>query len=269
MPRTNASLERLLNTIRISTISDSEIVIIHSSDWDQQANLSGLNIRLVNSGYLSDAYEFPALHQMWLESQSEDFYGLYLHCKGASKTDNQEYANAIAWCDFMLYGLVTHADQCLHHLNSGAELVGSMWYWHFKGNFYWFQSQYIRQLVDPALMDKGYRQNCEHWCSYPFWWGRYRLPKVKNLFYMNPICADNEFLERNQRGYLPSFNQKRTLSSSFVDCVNNGHYCAFDTIYINSAELDQFRHLICKFINYDATVINTDTQEVYKADIFF
>lgn len=268
LPRTEQSLDLLLTHIRCSLLRTAEIILCHSTDWDHTANLAGLNITLHNTGLTAVAYEFPALRKIWMDSQHEDFRGLYLHCKGSSKTDETEWQNAVAWAEYMLMGVVDQAQRCLRHMDAGADLVGSQWHWHWKGNFYWFRSAYIRQLVDPFLMDQDYRQNCEHWCSYAFWWGRYSLPRIRNLFYIPGLVTDTDYLSLKTLGIKPNFDGRLELRSSFADFLQRRWYGAFDSIQITADEFAQYSDMLPKFLNYDGVVINTDTQEIYAANSF-
>jgi hypothetical protein len=92
------------------------------------------------------------IRKFWQDSNELDFYGLYLHCKGSSKTDILEFENGLRWASLMMYGVIDNSDTCLYHLNQGCDLVGSMWHWHYKGNFYWFNSTYVKQIVDRTCL---------------------------------------------------------------------------------------------------------------------
>lgn len=266
--RTQQSLCILLNRIKQSSLSQCEIHILHSNDWDGVGDFAGLNVYFRNTGYDHKYFEFPALAQVRLDCQKDNFYGLYLHTKGSSKEDETQWQNAVAWIHYMMLGLLDHSEQCLDHLSSGAQLVGSQWYWHFKGNFYWFDSEYLAQLVDPMLMDLDYRNNCEHWCSYSYWWGRYSLPKIRNLFYM-PLTSDADYLNLLNQNFYPDFSQKHYYHGTVIELINRGWYGAYDLMRLSDQDIKQFPIIIAKYLNYDGAVINSDTQETYEANYFF
>lgn len=267
MIRTQQSLNLLLNRIKASKLAQCEIHLLHSRDWPITENFNGLNVRLRNTGYTADYYEFPALAQIRLDSMQNDFYGLYLHCKGASQADEILWKNSVAWADYMLTGVVDRSEQCLQHLKAGAHLVGSQWHWHFKGNFYWFDSDYVQQLVDPMIMDLDYRLNCEFWCSYSYWWGRYPLPKVKNLFYV-PIQHDIDYINQHYKNFVPAVSGPYVHAGSFAEFLETRWTGAFDVICVNAKEFNTFHHVFIKYLNYDGVVINIDTQKVYEAECF-
>lgn len=263
LPNTKASLFHIIGKLKASNLCNEKIIIIHSVDWTPYDFLSGLNIEYVNSGFTASHYEFPAIRKLWQDSNESDFYGLYLHCKGSSKTDTLEFENGLRWATLMMYGVVDNSNTCLYHLDQGADLVGSIWHWHFKGNFYWFKSSYVKQLVDPYLMDLDYRNNCEFWASYTYWWGRYELPKIKNLFYLPSLTKDTEFINID---ILPSLFQKKVIVSPFYDYLIKQEYFAFDVISLTNTEFDQFRPILKKFLNYDGIVINQDTRQIITYD---
>ena len=264
LPNTKASLFHIINKLKDSDLQDEKIIIVHSLDWTPYDFLDGLDIEYVNSGFTASHYEFPAIRKFWQDSNEIDFYGLYLHCKGSSKTDTLEFENGLRWATLMMYGVVDNSNTCLYHLEQGADLVGSIWHWHFKGNFYWFNSTYVKQIVDPYLFDLDYRNNCEFWATYAYWWGKFELPKIKNLFYLPGLSKDTEFINIDT---LPSLLTKKVIASNFNDYLMTQEYFAFDIIAIKNDEYIQFKNILKKFLNYDGVVINTNTGEVFNYDM--
>jgi hypothetical protein len=269
LPRTAESLDNLLSRISCSAIANREITLIHGSDWDGQINEHGLNINYFNCGYDTQSlYEFPALSKMRQDGIDEDYYGLYLHVKGASKTDEQQWQNALAWQDYMMQCLVDRAETCIQHLQRGADYVGSQWHWHWKGNFFWHRSQYTRQLVEPMSMDLDYRNNCEHWSSYSYWWGRYPLPRIKNMFYL-PLTSDDDYIKLKQANYQPEWDKKNEFNSTLQSLIDNPWYGAFDIMRLTGEEIANYRDFIKKYLNYDSVVIDSDTDQHYEAEYFY
>ena len=253
----------IIDKIKSSNLKSEKIIIVHSNDWIPYDFLTNLDIEYVNSGFPASHYEYPAIRKLWQDSKELDFYGLYLHCKGSSKTDTLEFENGLRWATLMMYGVIDNSKVCIEHLNKGADLVGSMWHWHFKGNFYWFNSTYVKQIADPYLFDLDYRNNCEFWATYAYWWGRYELPKIKNLFYLPSLLKDTEFINIDT---LPSLFQKKVIASNFYEYLVKQEYFAFDVISLTNNEFDQFRHTLKKFLNYDGIIINTDTRQIINYD---
>lgn len=269
LPNTRTSLLHIITKIRSSLLKNEKIIIIHSKKWVPYDFLSGLNIEYVDSGFDATIYEFPAIRKIWQDSNNSDFYGLYLHCKGSSKTDPLELDNGLRWTSLMMYGLIDNSITCLHHLNMGADLVGSMWYWHFKGNFYWFNSDYVKQLVDPYEMDVSCRYNCEFWPSFAFWWNKYKLPKIKNLFYVEHYFVSSEgkilydvFTNIKE---LPKLSQKNILQGNLQEFLVRNDYSAFDLINITLDEFTEHRNIIKRYLNYDGLVVISD-KKVYTYD---
>jgi hypothetical protein len=263
LPNTKASLFHIIDKIKSSNLKSEKIIIIHSNDWTPYDFLTDLDIEYINSGFPASHYEYPAVRKLWQDSNELDFYGLYLHCKGSSKTDASEFENGLRWATLMMYGVIDNSNVCIEHLNKGADLVGSIWHWHFKGNFYWFNSTYVKQIPDPYLFDLEYRNNCEFWATYAYWWGRYELPKIKNLFYLSSLIKDSEFINIDT---LPSLFQKKVIASNFYEYLLTQEYFAFDVISLTDAEFVQFRNILKKFLNYDGIVINTDTRQIISYD---
>jgi len=269
LPHTEASLFNIIIKIKSSILKNEKIIIIHSKDWTPYHFLNELDIEYVNNELDYTSYEFPAIRKLWQDSNELDFYGLYLHCKGSSKTDILELNNGLQWASLMMYGLIDNGITCLHHLNMGADLVGSMWYWHFKGNFFWFKSEYIKQLVDPYLMDMSHRINCEFWPAFGYWWNKYSLPKVKNLFYVEHsfVSSEGKIIYDNFTNLqeLPKLSKKTILQENLQEFLNKNYYAAFDIINITNEELAEHRGIIKKYLNYDGLILDSD-KKVYTYD---
>jgi hypothetical protein len=121
-----------------------------------------------------DRFEFPTLKLLYDESQNKDFYCLYMHTKGVSKTVEHWDANAKfyreklhlkriedlwknekEWRQYMQHFLVKKHQQCIAALDE-YDIGGVSWSNHprphFRGNFWWARSDYIRKLSDPYKM---------------------------------------------------------------------------------------------------------------------
>lgn len=196
-------------------------------------------------------FEYPTLNRLWADSQKEDFYGLYLHCKGASKSDEPEFQNGLSWMHYMAYGVLDNYQLCNLHMDRGADLVGSMWYRHFKGNFFWFKSSYVRNLVGPYNLgiDLTNRYPAEYWCSQAYFYPNAVLyPKVKNLFYL-PVKEDHDFLSLYSQGYLPDMRSRTSCSDLPAKKAEN-YFAIYDDITVSKQDLG----LVDAFSNYNSEI---------------
>jgi hypothetical protein len=261
LANTRQSIRVLLDALEHSDLGAStEITVCHTRDfsWDLVSELAhyDLDLKFLDTGYSTDHYEYPALHELWLESQKSDFQVLYLHTKGASKITIPEQRNALAWQKFMLHGVLDNWKICEQHLDAGADLVGALWYWHFKGNFWWARSDYLRTLTDPILMDHDYRNHAEFWCAWGNWWGRHAPPRVKNLFYLDGYEKDTDFLdlEKQYKNSMPSVHKylaftasellpESELSQTLEEFLNSGDYRMFDEFRITTKSLNQIQRI--------------------------
>jgi len=276
LPNTQRSLEFLYQKLYNSSLKNEEIILVHDSKFKiDSVNSYSLNIKYVQG--TDDIFEYSALHKMWEDSQNLDFYGLYLHCKGSSKTDEIEFLNNIAWAEYMLFGLIENIDLCLYHLENGADLVGSMWFRHFKGNFFWCKSSFIKKLFDPLHFVEHMpcygRYAAEYWCSFAFWYGKdnplsatlhsYRYgndiplpyPKIKNLFYLS-LQTDADFLNLKKQYIIPDLNYKSTCYDINEVIKNEEHYLGiYDKIIITKKDFEKNKDVLFKFMNYDSEII--------------
>jgi len=121
-------------------------------------------------------YEFLTLKILQKHSQKEDFYGLYFHTKGCSYPSNE---GGKFWRDYMNWYNIVEWNKALCHIERdkydmyGVKLLSARkapaYALHYSGNFFWFNSEYIRTLCDINTLDQTNRINAELWaCSnYP------------------------------------------------------------------------------------------------------
>lgn len=262
LPNTNYTLGLLLDRLeKQSRLCD--VFIIHDLDFNPSLFIdiyNNLNLKFIlsNEGV---QYEYPAFRRLWLDSKNEDFYALYLHVKGASKVKHSEIQNSIAWLEYMLFGTVDNMNVCMYHMNMGADIVGSMWYCHFKGNFFWCKSSYVKTLLDPYLFTTSTRFNSEYWISMPFdkHWLEFskklydvdlKCPSIKNLFYL-PIENDQtDFLKLKELNYIPNINQTYA-TDDILSAMNKGFH-AYDEINICKKTYEYVKDNLGPYLNYDA-----------------
>ena len=78
---------------------------------------------------------------------------MYLHSKGVSKVKSEPI---LAWVKYLCYFNIKLGRDCLKVLDQ-FNLCGTEWYGnHYRGNFWWANSQYIRTLpssIGPSYTD--------------------------------------------------------------------------------------------------------------------
>jgi hypothetical protein len=270
LPNTNYIFSYLLDKIQKSKASNFEINVIHDSKFNYflYKDMENLNLNFILGD--DERFEYPALKKIWDDSQNDEFYVLYLHVKGASKVKFTEIENSIAWIDYMLYGLLDNIDLCINHLDEGADIVGSMWHKHFKGNFFWSKSSYVKTLFDPYSINMPYRFFAEYWiCIYLYqdWFEQSRSffgtnlkrPTVKNLFNIELNGNDN-FLKLKNSGYVPDLTQKKVLVNDIRHLIATNTIFAFDEIYITEEDLNTYSDFLFSYLNYDAKINIIDVQ---------
>jgi hypothetical protein len=264
------SLINILNKLAKSELSNVAVYLCHSPGYRKELEeaLGGyekLNLHYHELEHGPEFFEYPTLHKIWSDAQKEDFYCLYMHVKGASKEKDLEFRNAIAWSNYMMHAVVDNADACVQHLEQGAELVGCMWHWHFKGNFWWGDSKHLKEMPNPLEITEE-RYNAEYWCCLGFWWDNHNLkiPKIKNLFYLPELKTDNDFLPLSFR-YPPhalSIDSKYALIDKRIDSqqpqtvdefLKLNYKCAIDEIYMLEDDKELLDYLKY-FINYDGSI---------------
>ena len=161
----------------------------------------------------------------------------------------------------MLFGVVDNFSVCVEHLNKGANLVGALWYWHFKGNYWWSDSRYIRTLCDPQLLSAN-RVFAEQWCSICFRLRNMPMPRIKNLFYLEGLATDEHFIHVVNAAKAPELDGKVILSDKRLEsshCFTIQEFlklrfkCAVDRINILPEDYLLIPELM-GFLNYDGAI---------------
>ena len=126
--------------------------------------------------------EYVTLNKLWHDSQQEDFYGLYFHAKGNSRFTNDfqnganvpRFKNFYYWRKFLEWGVIERWRDCVTALEQGYQMAGCNLNTHplphFDGNFWWFDSTYIKNLDDNTNSS---------------WWKKWRLP-----YYVDRMCDE-------------------------------------------------------------------------------
>jgi hypothetical protein len=103
-------------------------------------------------------YEFPTLNVLRKKAIAQKFYGFYIHTKGISWPGNE---GGTYWRDYMNYYTLTRWKDARSKLVSGYDLCGVKLRLisdpparklHYSGNFFWFKSDYVKNLPIPKLI---------------------------------------------------------------------------------------------------------------------
>lgn len=181
-------------------------------------------VRLVYTDADLNKCEFPALWYVWSQAQTENFYCLYVHTKGVSRTQERWLKN---WLGYLQYLNIWQWRLMVPELESadgvGVNLMGKYenidldydsWSekgapLHFSGNFWWSKSQYVRLLPNPYDLAKDsdflkWRHACEMWLSF----GR---GKLKSL--------DQSGVRHYAHEPYPAFMYRKDLIHILLRCV--------------------------------------------------
>jgi hypothetical protein len=100
-------------------------------------------------------YEVFTINHLLEDAKKEDaktneFYVLYLHTKGVTRSNTRQKENIIDWVNYMLYFTVEKYNDALELLAEGNDTVGvnleESPELHYSGNFWWSKSSYIARL---------------------------------------------------------------------------------------------------------------------------
>lgn len=116
-------------------------------------------------GGLIDKFEFPTLNELHLHSNKIKHYGWYIHTKGVSDPRGKH------WRDYLNHFNIIKWKNALAKLREGYDLCGvkllqanGAHQMHYSGNFWWYDSEYIKKLCSPMDLDTTRRHNAEFWC---------------------------------------------------------------------------------------------------------
>ena len=93
-------------------------------------------------------FEYTTCLKLQEDSQSDDFYSLYIHSKGVgTRTVGNHY-----WRKYMEYFCIEKWQECVSKLEEGYDLVGAAFlnnppHPYMAGNFFWATSDYINRCV--------------------------------------------------------------------------------------------------------------------------
>jgi hypothetical protein len=110
-------------------------------------------------------YENMTINSMleFAKNSPTEFYGLYLHTKGTTAVSETQNS----WRQFMMYFLVKNYKICVDILNRNFYTCGVNYLSaptkHYAGNFFWFNSNYLKQLDYISNQDICNRFKGEFW----------------------------------------------------------------------------------------------------------
>jgi len=85
-----------------------------------------------------------------------------------------------------------------------------------------------------------------------YWWGRYRYPKVMNLFYL-PLETDNDFIKLKRENYIPSLTS-RNECRNISEVIAKKNYSVYNELNLSWNDFDSFKDEIVKHTNYNSVV---------------
>ena len=163
------SYNKMLNSGLVEECTNINVVLVGQNKdkvYNQISELPKIRCHLkdVSTG------ETETLHLLWEDAQNDpNFYGFYLHSKGVSHGTN---ANIESWVQYMEYFCIEQYKACIEMLQThdtvGVNLQKDP-LWHYSGNFWWANSNYIKTLEkldvnkssNPCFFSE--RWYCEFW----------------------------------------------------------------------------------------------------------
>lgn len=184
-----------LSIIKESGLYD-EVKTIYIGCLGKKEELTKLNSIIDNDeklrlgAYMEDigSYEFLTLEVIKRKADiSGKFFGFYVHTKGVSWPD---HPGGKYWRDYMNhYNLKLWKDNvinlCIGYDTSGVKIVNKNFPLHYSGNFFWFNSEYVKTLPTLNKLDRTDRFKAEMWIGMA-----------------QPICATlcQDFVDYNTKG---------------------------------------------------------------------
>ena len=109
----------------------------------------------------AELYEFPALRL--IEEDNSEYLGFYFHLKAVTRPFDLMQNHWRSWLNEMI---LNRWEENKNRVENNYD-VSSVNYFtnpdHFSGNFWWFNSQYIKSLPKIDTLDLTYRWYAEQW----------------------------------------------------------------------------------------------------------
>jgi len=202
----NKFVDEQLGLIKSSGLADSATVNMCYAAPDHAINEIKIYVRqkypfvnilssriIEGKGEQENLFEGQTLKEIQTYSKINDGYVLYLHSKGMLHAVNSyQTAPTTDWRHYMNYWCVERWQDCIKKLEEDqVDLVSTNWsrdpYPHFKGNFWWADTNYIKTLpnvLNRSLYydEKFTKQFDGHRFCYEIWVAT-NNPKVRSIHY--------------------------------------------------------------------------------------
>jgi len=171
------------------------------TDLNKFKNIINDKKNIILSQTNKNEFEFGILKILKEESKKSEFYCYYFHSKGVSKTNGPKITSESikSWREYMEYFLIDRFDDRIIELDLGFDAVGVKLrltpmsgeygkkiqsvanslqtklskpantqgsYRHFSGNFWWSNSNFIKNLPEIDYLDLNERHHAEFWIGY-------------------------------------------------------------------------------------------------------
>lgn len=135
----NSGLYNLIDKIRC-------VILDASGESDFFELFNDPKIQIILKSPILELRERVTINKIYEASLKENFYVLYLHSKGVTRS-GEKGPPVLAWAEYMKYFTITLHKKCIEFLGKydavGVNLV-SIPSPHFSGNFWWSKSAYLR-----------------------------------------------------------------------------------------------------------------------------
>ena len=227
-------LEYLINHINKSKlIKKLEKIYINNIGIPISENKYGKKYDICNYSSNGQLCEHPTINKLKEMSENINNYNiLYLHSKGITHDYGKKCIND--WIDMMVYFIIYNHDICIEQLNKGYQAVGCNYTTnlsyapsHFSGNFWWGDSDYIKQLplLDSDSLNVENRFKNNRWDA-EFWICK-NNPRVFEIHNSNTDHYNNEYpSEKYCKNNINTSNKEITI-------YNIWHNKLFDHCYKN------------------------------------
>lgn len=117
-------------------------------------------------------YEFPTLSVLDAkakEQNEEPFFAFYFHTKGVTYPNHPHRHGGDMFRAFLNHYVIRLWQKNIDALSSGSDVSGAGWSVesaypaHYRGNFWWADSEYIKKLPDIDTLDRTNRFTAEFW----------------------------------------------------------------------------------------------------------
>lgn len=172
--------------------------------------------------------ELITLNLLLEDSKREDFYVLYLHSKGVSKSDNPHIRD---WTNYMLYFNVHLYEIAVKNLKYSDACGVNYQCNQYSGNYWWSKSSYIRKLSKLPPPDQANNVVPETWLTSH---GLRDKPgehcKIVSLWRSGVSHYKNPYPETDYKDCIERYDSRlKRLLKGFDYVVINNYKCGFSS----------------------------------------